>query len=301
MSGTLNEIKKKIQATKNTRKITKAMQLVAASKMRVFQKKAVHSREFAWDLLEVLRNNLDGEISSGLTEKRTGGKTLFVLYTSDKGLCGALNTRILKALFGSQRWNETKEEDRLLMTVGKKSYDYAKFRNIPVEKSFHSIKEKITTLDALDIVSVILEYWNKHDVKEVIMVAPHYKNSLVYYPVMKTYLPFSLEMVEQHLNAIGEIEGDDSEKAVLTQEPFIEYEPSQERFTQVLVEQIVSTLFIQSFLELKASEYSSRMIAMQNATDAAGDMINRYSLAYNKARQAAITQQIAEIVGGSMT
>ena len=301
MSGTLNEIKKKIQATKNTRKITKAMQLVAASKMRVFQKKAVHTREFAWNLLEMLRQNLDGEILSALSEKRTTGKTLFVLYTSDKGLCGALNSRILKALFGSKKWNETKAEDRLLMTIGKKSYDYARFRDIPVEKSFHSIKEKITTLDALDIVSELLNYWNHHQVKEVIMVAPHYKNSLVYYPIMKTYLPFSLEMVEQHLNVIGEIEGGDSEKAALIQEPFMEYEPSQERFMQVLVEQIVSTLFIQSFLELKASEYSSRMIAMQNATDAAGDMINKYSLAYNKARQAAITQQIAEIVGGSMT
>ncbi len=301
MPGGLNEIKKKISATKNTRKITKAMQLVAASKMKVFQRKAVSSREFAWDMLEVLRNNLDDQIQTNLMQKRETGKTVFVLYTSDKGLCGALNTRILKTLFSSNKWNNTSESDRLLFTVGKKSYDYATFRNIPVEKSFKAINEKITAHDALQIVAKIIEYWNKHDVKEVVMIAPHYKNSLVYYPVMKTYLPFSEDMVHQHVHALKTAEGEDvPAEEVFTHEPFIEYEPSQERFTEVLVEQIVTTLFMQSFLELKASEYSSRMIAMQNATDAAGDMIHKYSLQYNKARQAAITQEIAEIVGGSM-
>ena len=301
MPGSLNEIKKKIKATKNTRKITKAMQLVAASKMRVFQKKAVHSREFAWDMLEVLRNNLDEQVQTSLMERRETGKTVFVLYTSDKGLCGALNTRILKTLMTSSKWNNTPESERLLFTVGKKSYDYATFRSIPVEKSFNSINEKITAHDALKIVSDIINYWNHHKVKEVVMIAPHYKNSLIYYPVMKTYLPFSADMVHQHVHAALEAEGEHTNtEEVFTNEPFIEYEPSQEHFTQVLVEQIVTTLFMQSFLELKASEYSSRMIAMQNATDAAGDMIHKYSLQYNKARQAAITQEIAEIVSGSM-
>lgn len=299
MSGSLNEIKKKIKATKNTRKITKAMQLVAASKMRVFQKKAVHSREFAWDLLEILRSNLDDEMQTALMEKREKGKTVFVLYTSDKGLCGALNTRILKTLMTSKKWLDTPESDRLLFTVGKKSYDFATFRGIPVEKSFHSINEKITAHDALEIVSEIIKYWNHHKVKDVVMIAPHYKNSLIYYPIMKTYLPFSDNMVDEHLNSVMRIEGGVVDSVDST-EPFIEHEPSQERFIEVMVEQMVTALFMQSFLELKASEYSSRMMAMQNATDAARDMIDRYSLQYNKARQAAITQEIAEIVGGSL-
>ncbi len=300
MSGQLNEIKKKIGATKNTRKITNAMQLVAASKMRVFQKKAVHSREYAWDLLEVLRNNIDEQVYSSLMQQRDSGKTLFVLYTSDKGLCGALNTRILKTLFTSKKWNDTPEVDRLLMTVGKKSYDYATFRNIPVAKSFNSLNEAMTSLDALDVVAEIIKYWDHHKVKEVVMVAPHYKNSLIYYPAIKTYLPFSQGMVDQHVKILDQFEDADPDGEVFEHEPLIDYEPNQERFTEVLVEQIVTTLFVQSFLELKASEYSSRMIAMQNATDAAGDMIHKYSLQYNKARQAAITQEIAEIVGGSL-
>src|SRR5690606_30019692 len=120
------------------------MQLVAASKMRVFQKKAVYSRTYVWDLLKILRRNLKESIDSPLTEKRTKGKTLFVLYTSDKGLCGALNSRILKTLLQSDLWSKTPLEDRLLITIGKKSHDFAKFRNIPVAKAFQSVNEKLT-------------------------------------------------------------------------------------------------------------------------------------------------------------
>ncbi len=301
MSGGLIEIKKRISATKNTRKITSAMQLVAASKMRVFQKKAVSSRTFAWDLLTVLRDNLKETIESPLTQKREKGKTLFVLYTSDKGLCGALNGRILKTLLSSKLWNDTPKEDRLLMTIGKKSHDFAKYRHIPVEKAFKSLNEKLTLLETIDIVDSIIEYWLKKDVKEVVMVAPHYKNSLVYYPVMKTYLPFSESMIEEHVRALEHAEGLEVEdEDMLHSEPPIIFEPSKERFGTVLVEQIVYTLFMQSFFELKAAEYSSRMVAMQNATDAAGDIIDSLTLRFNKARQAAITQEIAEIVGGSM-
>ena len=303
MAGGLIEIKKKISATKNTRKITSAMQLVAASKMRVFQKKAVSSRTYAWDLLSVLRNNLKETIDSPLTQKRAQGKILFVLYTSDKGLCGALNGRILKTLLNSNLWNNTPFEDRLLMTVGKKSYDFANYRGIPVERAFKSVDEKLTLLDAVDIVDAVLEYWMKGEVKEVLMIAPHYKNSLVYYPIMKTYLPFSEDMIEDHVRALERAEGADEEAAdeeVFHEEPPIIFEPSKARFGAVLVEQIVYTLFMQSFFELKAAEYSSRMVAMQNATDAAGDIINHLTLKFNKARQAAITQEIAEIVGGTM-
>lgn len=296
----LIDIKKKIKATKNTRKITKAMQLVSASKMRGFQKKAVHSRTYVWDLLEVLRENMKESLDSPLTEQRTTGKTLFVLYTSDKGLCGALNGRILKTLVQSDLWKKTPEKDRLLMTIGKKSYDFARYRNIPVAKSFQSVNEKMTLLDSLEIVDEIIKYWEHHKVKQVVMVAPHYKNSLVYYPVMKTYLPFSREMVKQHVNAEEMAEGKKVKEEVFEHEPPIIFEPSKARFSGVLVEQLVYTLFMQAFFELKAAEYSSRMIAMQNATDSAGDIINKQTLKFNKLRQAAITQEIAEIVGGAM-
>lgn len=303
MSGSLNEIKKKIKATKNTRKITKAMQLVAASKMRKFQKKAISSRGFAWELLNILKRGFDENTDLSLCEQREDGKTVFVLYTSDKGLCGALNSRLIKGLFQSELWLNTPAEDRILVTIGKKSMDYAKYNQIPVDKSFNGVNEDMSSLEALDLIDAILEYWDKKKVKQIVMAAPHYKNSLVFYPVVKTFLPFGLEMIDEHLNAEAMAEGLDSvtEEGVEEDfEPPMLYEPSEAEFQEQLVLQIVHALFVQSFLELKAAEYSSRMIAMQNATDAAGDIIHRLTLQFNKARQAAITQEIAELVSGSM-
>lgn len=120
MSGSLLEVKKKIIGVKNTRKITKAMQLVAASKMRQFQKKAITAREFTIDLYKTLKNNLSESESNLYTKKRANGKTLFVIYTSDKGLCGPLNNKLTNTLFRSNQWNELPEEKRLLITIGKK-------------------------------------------------------------------------------------------------------------------------------------------------------------------------------------
>lgn len=309
--ASLLEIRKKIHATKNTRKITKAMQLVAASKMKRFQKKAVSARLYSWDLLKVLKATamagqagFDEQSDLELCEKRESGKTLFVLYTSDKGLCGALNSRLIKALFQGELWNATPVEERLLITIGKKSMDFARYSGIEVAKSFHGVDEKLNTLDVLGIIDEILKYWHEHKVKRVVMAAPHYKNSLVYYPVVKSYLPFSPEMVDEHLNVEKMAEGDLSEDEdgidAAGSDSFMIYEPSEERFQEQLVSLMVYGLFVQSFLELKAAEYSSRMIAMQSATDAAGDIIERLTLKFNKARQAAITQQIAELVSGSM-
>lgn len=298
MAGSLLEIRKKIKAVKNTAKITKAMKLVAASKMKYFQKKAVASRDFSWSLLEVLHGNMGIEFTSSLNEKREEGKIMFILYTSDKGLCGALNSKLIRSLVSSDLWKNTPAEDRMLVTVGKKSNDYARFNSINVHKSFLGINEKMTAHDAIEFVDFVFEEWNKRSVKQVVMVAPHYKNSLVFYPRVKTYLPFSSEMVNEHIRL--EEEEVLEQKSIFGDEPPIIYEPDAGRFFEVLMEQIVVTLFMQSFQELKASEYSSRMIAMQSATDAANDMIDKLSLTFNKVRQTAITQEIAELVGGSM-
>jgi F-type H+-transporting ATPase subunit gamma len=128
--ASLLEIKKKINGVKNTRKITKAMQLVAASKMQYFQKKALSSRKYTLELLDLLKINLIHKAKSVYTEKREEGPTLFVIYTSDKGLCGPLNSKILNALFKSPDWINTPDKDKLLLTIGKKSTDFAKHNKI---------------------------------------------------------------------------------------------------------------------------------------------------------------------------
>lgn len=287
MAGGLLEIRKKISGIKNTRKITKAMQLVAASKMRAFQKRAVSTRSYVWDLLKILENNI--EIQSAYSEQREKGKTLFVLYTSDKGLCGPLNNKLINGLFRSEMWNQT--EDKLLITIGKKSHDFARNNKIAVEKHFGGVPEKLSNFDAIQIIEKILEYWKNGTCKKIIFIAPHYKNSFTFYPVLKTFLPFSKEMILTNIEK--------REPTASARDDFMIFDPSQKEVVESLHEQIISSLFIQSFLELKASEYSSRMMAMQSATDSADRITNELSITYNKARQQAITQEIAELVGAS--
>jgi F-type H+-transporting ATPase subunit gamma len=296
MSGALLEIKKKIGGVKNTRKITKAMQLVAASKMRQFQKRAVNARDYVTDLLHVLDTNIKSQDLSVYTEKRTEGATLFVLYTSDKGLCGPLNTKLINSLFKSNRWNDLPEDKRKLITIGKKSFEYAKNNDIKLKKHYVQVPEKLTAMDSLKVVDGILKTWKTEKIKEVIFIAPHYKNSFTFYPVMKQFLPFTEETITSTLGPINE---DKKTKKEKNNNHYMIFNPSEEHVLNRLYEQMIQGLFIQSFLELKASEYSSRMIAMQNATDSADRMIEDLSRVFNKARQAVITNEIAELMGGT--
>lgn len=292
--ASLLETRKKISSVKKTRKITKAMQLVSASKMKVFQKKAVSSREYAWDLLSVLRHHIPDQKRSLFMQKRTKGKTLFVLYSSDKGLCGPLNSKLIKALMTSNAWNDIPAAERLLITIGKKSQDFATYNEIPLEKSFKELKENLSTLDALEFIKPIIDYWTDGSVRQMYMVAPHYKSTLVFYPIVKTFLPFSFDMIGEHLN-VEEVE--QREKITPDKNSYMYYEPTEGRIIEVLFEQVIQLLFVQAFFELKAAEYSSRMIAMQSATDNADELVDNLTLDYNKARQSKITQELTEISG----
>lgn len=287
----LLEIKKKIGGVKNTRKITRAMQLVAASKMQYFQKRATSLSGFINGLNDLLEANLKGEGKSVYTQTPKSEKVLFVLYTSDKGLCGALNNKLLNAFTKSKEWNETPEQNRLLITIGKKSNEFAKRRNIPVVQFLTGFSEKLTTIESLNLVDQVLQIWKNQEVKQVIFINPHFKNSFTYYPVQKQFLPLNTEMLQSQVAHIN--------KTVDSQKADILFEPSSEHLTEKLHEMIVQSLFMQSFVELKAAEYSSRMLAMKNATDAADKIIKSLTLRYNKARQQAITQEIAELVGAT--
>jgi len=292
--SSLIEIRKKISSVQNTSKITKAMQLVASSKMKVFQKKAVHTRAYMHDFLKILKENLTADYKSTYTEKRKEGKILFVIYTSDKGLCGSLNNQLIKKLFRSEKWLNTPEDQRLLITIGRKSNDFARINKIPVVQHFKGIVEKLTIMQALPIIDEILKYWNDGTAKEVFFAAPHYKNTFVSYPILKQFLPFSEEMIESQFAEKKDLTVDNVKET-----DYMIYEPDKKRVMDVLYWQIVQSAFIESFFELKAAEYSSRMMAMQSATDSANKIVNNLKLTYNKTRQQVITQELAELIGGS--
>lgn len=291
----LVEIKKKIGAVQNTRKITKAMELVAASRMKQFQRKAVGTRAYAWSLLDALHQNAASIEETVYGEAREKGPVLFVLITSDKGLCGSLNQQLIRALWRSERWKSLPSSERRLITIGRKSFEAATHAGEQPLERFEGLTEQMDAFKALAVIDVILGYWERGEVREIVFVAPHYVNPFTFYPTMKTYLPFTGDMVRTHLEWRG-----DPKEARQEQVLIDFHEPSKERVSEALATQLMETLFLQAFYELKATEYSSRMVAMKNATEAADEMVRSLTLSYNKARQGAITQQLAELTGGSL-
>lgn len=294
MSGTLIETKKKIGSFKNTRKMTKAMELVAASKMRNFQRRAVSTRVFAWDLVKLLQADFPAFTTHSLVQERASGTKLFIIYTSDKGLCGGMNTNVLKALFGSQEWLQCAANERLLITFGKKGFAYTQFKHIPVLKHYESVPEKMTTVEALQFVHEILSVWNDYKCQKVYMVTPHYKNAFTYYAKVRTFLPFSLDSLSTLIEP-----ADVENKHFMLKTDYMLYEPSAEQVVDTIVNQLIFSIFFTAFLELKATEYSSRMIAMKNATDATDRMLETLTLTLNQARQQAITAELADLINSS--
>jgi F-type H+-transporting ATPase subunit gamma len=259
--------------------------------MKNYQRQANASRDFSEELLRQIALCANESSSNMFTENRTEGKKLFVVMTSDKGLCGNLNQRIIKKVFSSEIWQNTKEEDRMLITIGKKSADAARRMGINIHKSFVGIGETITPLTALSIINNIIAPWEDKTCKEIYLVYPQYKNAFLNIPVIAKYLPYSEQRFQEYQEEMHQKEKNDL--------PTI-FEPDFEHIQEKLWLQFIQMLFTAGFYEMKASEYSNRMIAMKKATDAAEEMIGDLTLEMNKARQAQITQELSELAGASM-
>lgn len=291
--ASLLEIRNKIEATKGTKKITKAMQLVAASKMKAFQKTATSVREYTLKLLDALRLTGRSLNETVYAERREAGKILFILMTSDKGLCGAMNNKLIRSTFRSELWTQTPESERLLITVGRKSTEAARAAGIPVVESFAGLKDKLETLDALGVIDSIMKLWDEGEVRRVVLIAPEYVNPFVFHVRQRDYLPLTPDVVQNLIEARGKeaMEGASTEAAF--------FEPGREEVVNRIVQQVVESLFIEAFFELKATEYSSRMVAMKKATEAADDKIKELTNVFNKARQRAITRQLSELAAAN--
>jgi F-type H+-transporting ATPase subunit gamma len=207
-----------------------------------------------------------------------------------------LNQQLIRTLWRSPAWKDLAQEDRRLITIGRKSFEAATHAGVKPLERFEGLSEQMTSLKALEVIDIILGYWERGEVREVVFVSPHYVNPFVFHPTVKTYLPFTSDMVATHFAW-----REQGAEAPLGEEVPVDFhEPSKERVSESLATQLMETLFLQAFYELKATEYSSRMVAMKKATEAADDMVGALTLSYNKARQGAITQQLAELAGGSL-
>jgi F-type H+-transporting ATPase subunit gamma len=280
--ASLRDIRRRIKSVKNTAQITKAMQMVAASKMRKAQQAALHSRPYALLLNRILvslRNRIDQKLNP-LLEKREVKKELVVLLSTDKGLCGGLNTNLFRevANFDTQSTQ--------FVSVGRKGTQFLARTKRNVIADF-PLKDNPTFLETKAISKFVIERFLSGDADKVTVVYPRFVNTLTQKPTALPLLPITsyeeAGLPGDAVPPIPEPEGD------------ILFEPSPEKILENVVPYYVHFLLFQTLRNTRASEHSARMVAMKSATDNAKDIVKDLTLEYNKARQAAITKELLEI------
>jgi F-type H+-transporting ATPase subunit gamma len=275
------EIRRRIAAVKNIKQITRAMQFVAASKLKRAQDATLSARPYSQKIDEVLADLatvLSGD-EHPLLAKREGGKRLIVLITSDRGLAGPFNTNTIR--FAAQAITEHKG-DLAVVTVGRKGRDAMRRARVPMEAHFEGFGDRPTFADVLPLARLITDDYLAGTYSRVDLVFSQFVSTLTQRPALDTLLPIE--------------PSEDTEGIPGNQ--FI-FEPSPSAVLERLVPRYIATRIFQGVLESKASEESSRMVAMRNATDNAEDLIEDYTLAYNKVRQANITREMIEIASGA--
>ena len=294
MSGALKEVRDRISSVKNTQQITKAMKMVSASKLRKAQQAITMMRPYADRLDHMLKNilsNLDGDAGTVYGVEREINKVLIVVITSNRGLCGAFNTNILKEVkkLTSETYAKQAEAGNVdFVYAGKKGFDFLAKRN---PKSQHNsdnleIVNKPDFEVIAELADELMEKFRTGEYDRIDVVYSKFKNAATQFPIALQYLPVpKVDKIEGE--ATGEMKAD------------YLFEPSKEELLKDLVPSILQTSFHKYILDNVASEHGARMTAMDKATENAQDMLNELKKTYNKARQEAITKELAEIVGGA--
>lgn len=276
--ASLKDLRRRIKSIKNTAQITKAMQLVAAAKMKKAQDKAQKGLPYLKQLHKVLsnlNNRVDPKRNALLTPK-TGEKTGVLLITTNKGLCGSINTNLFKLISSYDKQNT------VFYTVGRKGKIYVAKTGRQLAADFE-FKENPTIEEANNISKLMISSFLENNVSKIEIAYSHFINTAVQKPDKVELLPIAkLPTAEKQANEIE-----------------YEYEPNADEILTGILPHYISYTIYALLLEAKASEHSSRMVAMKNATDNANDMIKVLKLQYNKARQAQITNQILEIASAA--
>jgi F-type H+-transporting ATPase subunit gamma len=289
------EIKRRIKSVKNTKKITKAMELVAASKMKRAISRTLASRlysSYSWDILTSLSERLEGDITNKFfIENGNKEKYLIVLITSNRGLCGGYNSQVIKKTISSIK-NEVSNENVDIIAVGKKGDNAMRRTGQNIVASFTDMPSSISLQSILPISTYITNEFKEGKYGRIYIAYTDFVSALTQKPKVKKILPISKEELRESL--------EESLKEKLPTKKEIPYlfEGETEKILNTLSEKLIRMQIYQMFLESNASEESSRMVAMKNASEAAGEMIDDLTLVFNKARQAGITREISEISAG---
>jgi F-type H+-transporting ATPase subunit gamma len=275
------EIRRRIAAVKNIKQITRAMQFVAASKLKRAQDATLSARPYSQKIDELLADlaAVIGPDEHPLLARREEGRRLIVLITSDRGLAGPFNTNTIR--FAAQEITQH-SGDLAVVTVGRKGRDAMRRSRVPMEAHFEGFGDRPTFADVLPLARLITDDYLANKYARVDVIFSQFVSTLTQRPALDRLLP--IEPAEDTEGIPGN--------------QFI-FEPNPAAVLEQLLPRYVATRLFQAVLESKASEESSRMVAMRNATDNADDLIQDYTLAYNKVRQANITREMIEISSGA--
>jgi len=301
MAGT-KEIKRRIKSIRNTKKITKAMELVAASKMKKAVSSTLASRlyaEYSWEILTSISENLEG-LEHPLFSEREIKNILVVLITSNRGLCGAYNAQVIKKVLSilKDRRPEHQSAKINFITVGRKG-DIAMRRIGQEVAATFDFADNITIQKILPLSKMLLQEYTSGSYDRVFVAYTDFISAISQKPRVKQVLPVSREKLKELIESLENLGKEDSQPHV-RHVGKIEYlfEGDKHELLGSLAEKLTRMQIYQMLLESNASEQSARMMAMKNASDASGEMIEDLTLVFNKARQANITREISEISAG---
>ncbi len=301
MAESLQGIKARKKAVTNISQITKAMEVVSATKMRKAQEVALNSRPYAWKALELLKKIKEhATIAIPLTAPREVKKTLLVIVSSDRGLAGSFNSQVFR---GADEFLKIRARENIsCVVVGKKALAHAKKKRLTILQSFTGVGDYILPSQVRPIVELLIQGFERGDFDEVITISTHFRTTLKQEVLTRQILPVTIERIWEAIDAIipehgryAEFRGDrPGEKNIKGEVEYI-FEPSPEEALKALVPHLVETQIYDVILEANASEHSARRVAMKNATDNADEISEVLTLSYNKARQASITNELIEI------
>ncbi|MBU1146536.1 ATP synthase F1 subunit gamma [Patescibacteria group bacterium] len=291
-------IRRRIKSITNTKKITKAMELVAASKMRKAQQATLRTRSYAdraWSLISDLAGKTDSNIHSFLVKKDKIKKVCVVLVSSDRGLCGGFNAQIIKKIAEFSRGLTEKNIELEFITIGKKSKDFAARHKMKIIADFTNLSSVTRLAEIRAVGKIVIDDFSAGKYDEVYLAYTDFISTISQRPRILKLLPFSRER-DFDLGRVGKEKK--TEEEVQEKEHEFIFEPSPDQVLEYMLPRMAEMQIFQAILESNASEHSARMVAMKNASDSAEDMIFDLTLMYNQVRQSAITKEIMEIVSG---
>lgn len=278
------EIRTKISSIKSTQKITKAMEMVAASKMRKAQLTMEQSRPYAESIRQVIGHiaKASSKYKHHYTVQREVKRTGFIVVSTDRGLCGGLNINLFRCVIAAMSTWHNKNVDSDLCLLGSKGLAFFSPLGANVLAAQSHLGEKPLVSDLIGIIKVMLQYFNEGTIDKLYIAYNRFKNTMIQTPQVEQLLPLP-PMESESLGKYWD---------------YI-YEPDVDTLLEGLLKRYIETQIYQAVIDNHACEQAARMVAMRSATDNAGHIIDDLQMVYNKARQAAITQEISEIVSGA--